>query len=147
MSNLVYYFLLILLAIYILSPLDAHPLFLDDLIATGVLFYLLYKISKQKKQRQRYYSYSHGKSQSYSKYRQNTGAESQKPVTLDEACVLLGVDPNASWEEINKAYKEKISKSHPDKVSHLSEELQEKARELTLKLNQALDIIKRSRSR
>ncbi len=60
---------------------------------------------------------------------------------------MLGVDPNASWEEINKAYKEKISKSHPDKVSHLSEELQEKARELTLKLNQALDIIKRSRSR
>ncbi len=42
----------------------------------------------------------------------------------------------------NKAYKNKMTKSHPDKVSHLSEELQEKARELTLRINQAIDIIK-----
>ena len=31
---------------------------------------------------------------------------------------------------------------HPDKVSHLSEELQETAKELTLKLNEAYDLIK-----
>jgi DnaJ-class molecular chaperone len=55
----------------------------------------------------------------------------------------LGVNPDASWEEVQKAYKEKIAKSHPDKVAHLSDELQNKAKELTLQLNKAIDIIRR----
>jgi DnaJ like chaperone protein len=54
----------------------------------------------------------------------------------------LGLNPDASWEEAQKAYKEKIVKSHPDKVAHLSEELQKKAKGLTLQLNKAIDIIK-----
>ncbi len=62
---------------------------------------------------------------------------------LEEAYGLLGLNPDASWEEVQKAYKEKIAKSHPDKVAHLSEELQEKAKELTLKLNNAIDVIRR----
>ena len=49
----------------------------------------------------------------------------------------------ASLEDVNKAYREKMTKCHPDKVSHLSEELQEKARELALDLNQAYDLIKK----
>ncbi len=58
----------------------------------------------------------------------------------------MGVNPDASWEEVQKAYKDKIAKSHPDKVAHLSEELQNKAKELTLKLNQAIDIIRRHKN-
>lgn len=138
MANLIYYLLLIILIIYILSPLDAHPLFLDDLIASGVLFYFLYKKAKQKQQ---YYSSSRRRSE------ENRKRESHAPLNLEEAYGLLGVDPGASWEEIRKAYKEKMSKSHPDKVSHLSEELQEKAKEIALKLNEALEMIKRSRGK
>ncbi len=134
MTNFTYYFWLILLAIYIISPLDAHPLFLDDLIAAGVLFYLLYRREKQKKQRS--YSYSHGQSQ------ENKKTESESPLSLEDAYRLLGVKPDDSWDEINKAYKAKMVKSHPDKVNHLSEELQEKAKEITLNLNNAIDIIK-----
>ena len=136
------YFWLILLAVYIISPYDAHPLFLDDLIAAGFLFYILYKMSKQKKQR--HYNY-YSRSQSSNQSGHSKTAESTGPVTLDEAYKLLGVSPSASLDEINKAYREKMSKSHPDKVSHLSEELQEKAVELTLKLNEAFDIIKRDK--
>jgi len=129
-----YYFWLILLAIYIISPFDAHPLFLDDLIAAGALFYLLHKKEKQKKQRN--YSYFHNQSQESRK------TESESPLSLEDAYRLLGVKPDNSWDEINKAYKEKMVKSHPDKVNHLSEELQEKAKEITLNLNNAIDIIK-----
>jgi DnaJ-domain-containing protein 1 len=50
-------------------------------------------------------------------------------------------------DEISRAYKEKMIKSHPDKVSHLSKELQEKAKELTMELNAAIDLIKRYQKR
>ncbi len=137
MSNLIYYFWLILLIIYIISPFDIHPLFLDDLIAAGVLFYLLYKNAKQKKQRESYYSQNQSQ--------ENKKTESEGHFSLGGAYRLLGVNPDASMEEVKKAYKEKVTKSHPDKVNHLSEELQEKAKELTLKLNKAIDIIERSK--
>jgi hypothetical protein len=140
MSNFFYYLWLFLLLIYIVSPFDAHPLFLDDLIASGVLFYLLYKNAKLKRQKQRYSSFSYEKSQ------HNTRSKSRGSLTLDEAYSLLGVDPDAPPQKVKKAYKEKIAGSHPDKVNHLSKELQDKAQEITMRLNQAFDIIKRHRN-
>jgi DnaJ-domain-containing protein 1 len=142
-ANILNYLWIILLAIYIISPFDAHPLLLDDLIAAGVLFYIMYKNAKKKKQYQQYYSHTHAGSQN----RSTASREPHGPLTLDEAYRLLGVSPGNSLDEISKAYKEKMSKSHPDKVSHLSEELQEKAKELTLTLNEALDLIKRHKGR
>jgi DnaJ-domain-containing protein 1 len=100
---------------------------------------MVYKKAKQKKQQQQYYNY-YSQSQSSN---QSSETESQGPLTLDDACRLLGVSSNASLEDATRAYKEKMIKSHPDKVSHLSEELQEKAKELTLKLNEAYDLIKK----
>jgi hypothetical protein len=144
MTNFLKYLWPILLAVYIISPFDAHPLFLDDLIASGVLFYILYKNAKQRKQQQQYYNY-YRQSQSSSQSQQEAGTGPRGPLTLDEAYRLLGVSPDASLDKINKVYREKMSKSHPDKVSHLSEELQEKAKELTLKLNEALDLIKKQK--
>jgi len=135
MSN---YLWIILLVIYIISPFDAHPFVLDDLIAAGFLVYMLFKNAKQKKQRQNY-QYS-GQSQSS---HHSSGRESSGPLTLDKAYRMLGVDSNASLDSIAKAYRDKITKSHPDKVTHLSEELQDKAKELTLKLNEAYDFIKK----
>lgn len=137
MNNILKYIWPILIAIYIISPIDAHPLFLDDLIATGVLFYMLYKNARSKKQYQQYYS----RNQTYNQS-QNQKSDSHGPLTLDEAYSLLEVNSSASWKEIHKAYKEKMSQSHPDKVSHLSKELQDKAKELTLELNEAMELIK-----
>ena len=133
--NLVFYFLLIILIIYIISPWDIHPHFFDDLGAFGLLYYLWRKYKKYKRAGSYYYS----KTQS----QENKKKEPYVDLGLEEAYGLLGVNPDASWEEVQKAYKEKIAKSHPDKVAHLSEELQNKAKELTLKLNKAVDIIRR----
>ena len=144
MSNLSKYVWPVLIAIYIISPFDAHPLFLDDLIAAGWLFYILYKNSKQKQHQQQYYD-NYRQSQSTGRSQQETEYGSNGPLTLDGAYSLLGVDKNSSMDEIGKAYREKMTKSHPDKVSHLSEELQEKAEEISLKLNDAYDLVKRHR--
>jgi len=144
MSNFFNYLWLILIAIYIISPVDLVPWHIfDDLIAAGVMFYLLYKNARGKKQYQQFYSGSRNQSQGSHKASHEAGG----PLTLDRACTLLGVTPSASWDEISKAYRDKISKSHPDKVSHLSIELQEKAQELTLRLNEALDLLKRHKGR
>jgi DnaJ-domain-containing protein 1 len=139
MNNISNYLWIILLVIYIISPFDAHPLVLDDLIASGFLFYMLYKNSRQKKQQQQYYQHS-GQSQSS---HQTPDNESTGPLTLKKAYRLLGVDSNTPLDEIAKAYRNKMTQSHPDKVTHLSEELQAKAKELTLQLNEAYDFIKK----
>jgi DnaJ-domain-containing protein 1 len=132
------YIWLVLLALYILSPLDAHPLFFDDLIASVVLVYMLYKNARQKKQAG--YTYTNRQSQNKSK------TATSGHLSLDEAYQILGIGPDSSLDKIRKAYKEKIAQSHPDKVSHLSKELQDKAKELTLKLNNAFDVIKKEKA-
>lgn len=35
--------------------------------------------------------------------------------SFDEACAILGVDPEASWEEIQRVYQVKAQYAHPDK--------------------------------
>ena len=134
-KNLVFYFLLIILIIYIISPWDVHPHFFDDLGAFGLLYYVWHKYKKYKRAGSYYYS----KTQSQG----NKKKEPYVDLGLEEAYGLLGVTPDASWEKVQKAYKEKIAKSHPDKVAHLSDELQNKAKELTLQLNKSIDIIRR----
>ena len=129
------YIWIILIAIYIISPIDAMPGLIDDIIAGIGLYYYLNKNSKVKQQQQR--SYEQSRSNSY------TPPGPGGPLTMEEAYRKLGVSSNATLDEIARAYKEKMRMSHPDKVNHLSEELQEKAKELTLKLNEAYDLIKK----
>lgn len=140
MSNFLNKLWPVLLAIYIISPFDAHPLFLDDLLAAGAMFYMIYRNSRRKQQYDQYYSHSGSAG-----YEKNKTSYSSSELTLDKAYKILGVTSASSLDDISRAYKEKMIKSHPDKVSHLSHELQEKAKELTLRLNQAFDVIKNSR--
>jgi len=133
MNKYKFYFLIIILIIYIISPLDLFPFVFDDLIASGFLFYFWRKFKNQKNQKS---YYSRSKSQT------NINAGSNGPMNLDESYKLLNVSSDAPLSEVQKAYKEKMAKSHPDKVAHLSEELQKKAKELALEINKAYNNIK-----
>ena len=138
MGNLNFFILAVFLIIYIISPFDFFPGFIDDLIASGTLWYYWRKWNTQKKQR--------GQGYFNDRFRERGKRQHGESSQVDEAYRVLGVSPNASWEDVRKAYKEKIVKSHPDKVAHLGEELQEKAREVTLQLNKAVDVIRRHKS-
>ena len=140
MNNLLSKLWPVLLAIYIISPFDAHPLFIDDLLAAGAMFYMIYKNSKRKQQYKQYYSDSDSGNNN-----RNKTFHPSSSMSLNEAYQIIGVHYKSSLDEISKAYKDKMIKSHPDKVSHLSHELQEKAKELTLRINEAFDLIKNSR--
>ena len=131
------YIWIILLAIYIISPIDAMPGIIDDILA-GIALYYYFQKNLKGKQQQRFYNQSR-QSQSNSYTPPGPGG----PLDLEEASKILGVGPGATLDEIGRAYKEKMRMSHPDKVTHLSEELQEKAKELTLRLNEAYDLIKK----
>lgn len=111
------------------------PGLIDDIIAAIGLYYYLNKNSKQKQ----HFHDQNRQSQSGSYTPPGPGG----PLDLKEAGKILGVEPNATLDEIARAYKEKMKISHPDKVTHLSKELQEKAKELTHRLNEAYDLIKK----
>ncbi len=63
----------------------------------------------------------------------------------EAAYKILEVDPEASDEEIKKAYRKMAVKYHPDKVGHLGEEAKKGAKEKFQKVQDAYDKIKRER--
>ncbi|MFV0290592.1 MAG: TerB family tellurite resistance protein [Mangrovibacterium sp.] len=58
---------------------------------------------------------------------------------------ILEITPEASNEEIKKAYRKMAIKYHPDKVSYLGEEFQADAKEKFQKVNEAYEQIKKQR--
>lgn len=64
---------------------------------------------------------------------------------VDNDYKILELSPQASVEEIKKAYRKMAIKYHPDKVSHLGDEYKKAAEEKFQKLNDAYDNIKKQR--
>lgn len=58
---------------------------------------------------------------------------------------VLGIEPNATEEEIKKAYRQMAIRYHPDKVIHMGEEYQKGAKEKFQKVQEAYDNIKKAR--
>lgn len=58
---------------------------------------------------------------------------------------ILEIQPNATNDEVKKAYRKMAVKYHPDKVAHLGEEVQKAADEKFKRLNQAYESIKKTR--
>jgi DnaJ like chaperone protein len=58
---------------------------------------------------------------------------------------ILGLEPNATDEEIKKAYRKMAIEYHPDKVAYLGEDVQHSAKEKFQKINEAYETIKKER--
>ena len=63
----------------------------------------------------------------------------------DSAYKILGVDSNASDEEVKKAYREMAKKNHPDLVSNLGDEVRQAAEKKFQEINAAYETIKKQR--
>lgn len=59
---------------------------------------------------------------------------------------ILEIKPDASDDEVKKAYRRMALKYHPDKVAHLGEKVQKAANEKFQKLQNAYDNIKKERN-
>lgn len=65
--------------------------------------------------------------------------------TIDNDYKTLGVSPDASDDEVKKAYRELAKKYHPDKWAHKGESERKEAEEKFARLTDAYDRIKKSR--
>ena len=63
----------------------------------------------------------------------------------DKAYKIIGVNKNASVEEIKKAYRKLATEYHPDKVSYLGEDFRKDAEEKFQKINMAYETIKKEK--
>lgn len=63
----------------------------------------------------------------------------------NSAYKILEIDASASDDEVKKAYRKMAVKYHPDKVSHLGEDVQRSAKEKFQKLSEAYNQIKKER--
>jgi len=63
----------------------------------------------------------------------------------ENAYRILGVASTATDEEVKTAYREMAKRYHPDKVSHLGEEVKKAAEEKFQKVNEAYETIKKER--
>jgi DnaJ like chaperone protein len=63
----------------------------------------------------------------------------------ESAYKILGVEANATDEDIKKAYRKLAIKYHPDKVSYLGEEIKKSAEDKFRKINEAYESVKKER--
>lgn len=63
----------------------------------------------------------------------------------DSAYRILEVEPNATEDQIKKAFRAMALKYHPDRVSHLGEEFRKAAEEKFQQVNQAYNTVKKQR--
>jgi len=144
---------IILAIIYSLLPYDILPDFLlgwgwlDDLVIWGLLIRYLYT---QKKKASSYYNYYRKSQEAFqNKYRQSGGRDKsstgqdrpEDAAAAQDPYSVLGVDKNASQEDIKKAYRELVNKYHPDKVAHLGDEFQKLADRRFKEIQQAYQIL------
>ncbi|MFZ2631782.1 MAG: J domain-containing protein [Desulfosalsimonadaceae bacterium] len=150
--------IIILILLYILSPMDLLPGFspislLDDAFLTGLLVYYLKtgrmpafvswlgrfifgeKIPGNKESKQGTSGTGDGENQG-----ENRGTETGRSHSKDPF-EILGIAPGASKQEIQAAYRKVVQQYHPDKVAHLGPELQSLAKEKFVEIQNAYDYL------
>ena len=64
---------------------------------------------------------------------------------VDSAYKILGIDANATDDDVKKAYREMAKKYHPDKVAYLGEDVRKSAEQKLQEVNEAYDKIRKQR--
>ena len=140
MSNYLKFILILFGLAYLISPVDLIPDLLipfvgwiDDSLVLWCIYHLI--------------RYGELPWFLFKKKQPQAKSKPQAPPSVTSAHKILGVSVQASWKEIQLAYKEKIKQYHPDKLSHLGEEFSSLANEKFLEIQAAYDDLKRKRNK
>jgi DnaJ like chaperone protein len=146
--------LIILAILYILNPYDIFPDlvpglgWLDDIVILGFLLRYFYN---QKKQREAFQKY--GQDSQYAGNR-NDGNAGGHRARADgrgrnsssshwDPYQVLGIERDASQENIKQAFRELAGKYHPDKVEYLGDEFKVLAEKRFKEIHRAYEELKR----
>jgi DnaJ-domain-containing protein 1 len=89
---------------------------------------------------------SNGKSEKNDKKQEDySPKDSSQHSELDDALKVLGLNSFARNDSIKATYKKKMKEFHPDKVSHLSDEIRKRAEIRAMEINEAYTKIKKIR--
>ncbi len=151
MSLFVKIILVIFALAYLISPIDIIPDFLipyvgwiDDTFVIGIVIYLIRygKLPPFSGKIGRFFNFiSNLTSSDKDKSSGSTSTNFQNQKTNKDPYEILGIGKNATKEEIKSAFKQKIQQYHPDKVSHLGEELQKMANDKFIEIKNAYDLL------
>ena len=140
--------LIILAIIYVLSPYDILPDFivgwgwLDDLGILGLLFrYLYFKKRKQGYNKESFEQASQSFENNQGQRFSNKRASGSNTQFENNPFDVLGIERDASEEEIKKAYRKMANKYHPDKVVHLGNEFEEIAEKRFKEVQKAYEML------
>jgi DnaJ like chaperone protein len=141
--------LLILAGLYTLNPYDIVP---DLLVGWGwiddvIIWILLWKylVSRKIRSAGNYNFYEQSDTRFKTNHQGRSSSQKQSdqngPYAGDtgswDPYRMLGVDRNASADEIKHAYRELANKYHPDKLAHLGDEFKELAEKRFKEIQQA----------
>ncbi|MFB0508141.1 MAG: DnaJ domain-containing protein [Thermodesulfobacteriota bacterium] len=142
---------LILVLLYILSPLDLVPDFLvgpgwvDDLLLIGALIWFLTARRPGESPGDFYRRYRRYKrpssGQGEGRYEGQRDRDASSGHEEEDPFKILGIEPGASPDEIKAAYRRAVTKYHPDKVTHLGKEFQEMAHRKLLAIRRAYEAL------
>lgn len=132
---------LILIGIlYLVFPRDLIPDYLgrglgliDDLSLIALLTYLYRSRLRE------YAARASQESEGRDRRERSRGARAGSPEGSFDPYQILGIDPSASGEEIQAAYRARMREYHPDKVAHLGEDLQKVAHRKAVEIQQAYE--------
>ena len=137
----------ILAILYVLSPYDILPDFafgwgwLDDLVILFLLWRFFYSVKKSPFQNRRFYSRNYQYFNKGYGGSQSTGSGARQPFDADPSSndpyQVLGIERNATEDEIKRAYRQLANKYHPDKVHHLGEEFKKLAEQRFKEIEEA----------
>jgi uncharacterized membrane protein YkvA (DUF1232 family) len=147
--SLFWILLLIVVLLYIASPLDLIPEFLvgpvglmEDLLLIGVLIWVF--IAKRPGESPGDFYRRHSKYRRPSSGREGEEKKEREAPSDDaerDPFKILGVEPGASSKEIKAAYRRAVAKYHPDKVTHLGREFQDLAHRKLVAIQRAYDTL------
>ena len=139
--------LTILAILYAISPYDILPDFafgwgwLDDLVILFLLWRFFYSMKKSPFQNRRFYQRTYRYFNDGQGRSERTGSGTREPPGAghpsNDPYQILGIQRNASTEEIKKAYRQLANKYHPDKVHHLGEEFKKLAEQRFKEIEEA----------
>lgn len=66
-------------------------------------------------------------------------------VSSSKAYEILGIEKNSTEEDIKKAYRQMALKYHPDRVTHLGEDVRKAAEEKFKKIQEAYETVKKEK--